>query len=449
MERSASETKKAGLVKDNGFQVVGNECIWMRAGIVNFHLCDNNYNCIDCSFDHKMRRAMGSQASPKRRGGESGWAQNMRKKYLGVSKPCIHFLAGRIESPKDCFRDYNCDDCPVDLIQDYSLLSETIKKNRETNIVRGSSSQGEERATKSEHGFYLTDEECIWMKGGVINFRLCDNKYDCYHCAFDQSMREAMKSEYSPKGKGNVMTWEEQIEKYECSVNPCIHSLTGDTNAPMECSLGYACNDCPSHHYYLNRNSVLPSQFEEAKYTKASGYDVIQGYYYHFGHTWVSVMHGGCVKIGVDDFFAKVFGNTPRLELPPIDAILKQGHVGWIMARNGHKAPIQSPLTGRVTAVNHNAMEDPLITHNSPYKEGWLFELEPWFLKRESEALYNYDDCLKWMDHENQDLLKLLGPDYEGLAATGGAPKDDLFAACPEIGWENLIQTFLRTQERR
>ena len=54
-----------------------------------------------------------------------------------------------------------------------------------------------EEVKNNTAGFRLIEEECVWMKAGIINFRLCDNEYDCYHCAFDQSMRYAMESKSS------------------------------------------------------------------------------------------------------------------------------------------------------------------------------------------------------------------------------------------------------------
>ena len=43
-------------------------------------------------------------------------------------------------------------------------------------------------------GFYVLENECIWMKAGIVNFRLCSNVYDCNHCPFDKGMRRAMKT---------------------------------------------------------------------------------------------------------------------------------------------------------------------------------------------------------------------------------------------------------------
>jgi len=44
-------------------------------------------------------------------------------------------------------------------------------------------------------GFQVLEDECIWMKAGVVNFRKCDNDYDCATCPFDKAMRRSMQLE--------------------------------------------------------------------------------------------------------------------------------------------------------------------------------------------------------------------------------------------------------------
>jgi hypothetical protein len=60
-------------------------------------------------------------------------------------------------------------------------------------------------------------------------------------------------------------------------------------------------------------------------------------------------------------------------------------------------------------------------------------------------VLFSGNKSLKWMEEEFQEILKLMGPKYEKLAATGGEPISDLFGRFPEIGWDRLVKTFLRT----
>ena len=49
------------------------------------------------------------------------------------------------------------------------------------------------------------------------------------------------------------------------------------------------------------------------------------------------------------------------------------------------------------------------------------------------------------MELEGQKLLKLISPEYENLAATGGKLVGDVFGTFPEIGWDVLITEFLHS----
>ncbi len=72
------DTKRSQRGRVEGFEVAERECIWMKAGVVNFKVCDNAGDCFGCPFDKSMRIAMGKKA---RETGESeaksGWAENL------------------------------------------------------------------------------------------------------------------------------------------------------------------------------------------------------------------------------------------------------------------------------------------------------------------------------------------------------------------------------------
>ena len=43
--------------------------------------------------------------------------------------------------------------------------------------------------------------------------------------------------------------------------------------------------------------------------------------------------------------------------------------------------------------------------------------------------------------------MGLMGPEYENLAATGGEPIGDVYGNFPELGWDVLVNEFLRTKK--
>jgi len=66
-----------------GFKVLENECVWMRAGVVNFRMCENDYDCFNCSFDRAMRTAMDAQSPLKGKGVPLSWATGNAQKIRG------------------------------------------------------------------------------------------------------------------------------------------------------------------------------------------------------------------------------------------------------------------------------------------------------------------------------------------------------------------------------
>ena len=128
--------KKRSVVKRNqgdtlpGLRVLQNECVWMRAGVVNFKICDHGYDCFHCDFDVGMRKALDAQRPPKGKTAEKGWAAEMRKRYLGAEKPCRYLLTGQIDPPGQCQRDYECDDCPIHMALEYQPVSRSIEAER-------------------------------------------------------------------------------------------------------------------------------------------------------------------------------------------------------------------------------------------------------------------------------------------------------------------------------
>ena len=124
-----------------GFEVIENECIWMKAGVVNFRLCDNAYDCSSCPFDKGMRKAL--SAPENENVTKVSWGQNLRNQQRGKPLPCRHALTARTVPSKICPYNYECYHCPYDQWLDeydqveYSLLNGELYpggKKRDVNL---------------------------------------------------------------------------------------------------------------------------------------------------------------------------------------------------------------------------------------------------------------------------------------------------------------------------
>ncbi len=214
------------------------------------------------------------------------------------------------------------------------------------------------RGKKGVVGFQVLEEECIWMKAGVVNFRRCDNAYDCFNCSFDRGMRKAMGLADTPQAGSVEPAWVEYLRKrYDGSSRPCRHALTGRINAPKLCTLDYECHHCPFDQMLDEQDLGRPAEAPVCR--NIAGFRMAQGYYYHMGHSWARFEHGGRVRIGFDDFMVRLFGDIQAMELPPLGAVLRQDQVGWLFGRDDHQAAVLAPVSGRVLALNHGASRAP------------------------------------------------------------------------------------------
>jgi glycine cleavage system H lipoate-binding protein len=105
---ATTEKKKAGIA---GFNFSENECIWMRARVVQTKYCDNVFDCNTCAFDKAMARKMSQEST------EAGWDTKMIQLPAEVQL-CRHALTGRAPRSKQCARGYDCEDCPFDQMLD-------------------------------------------------------------------------------------------------------------------------------------------------------------------------------------------------------------------------------------------------------------------------------------------------------------------------------------------
>jgi len=88
------------------FSINGNQCVWMKAGVVNYKTCDNAFDCTSCTFDKEISRKSAQKATAL-----VSWGEVMRQPHL--HKECRHMLTGRVLF-KLCAHNYECKDCAYD-----------------------------------------------------------------------------------------------------------------------------------------------------------------------------------------------------------------------------------------------------------------------------------------------------------------------------------------------
>jgi coenzyme F420-reducing hydrogenase delta subunit/glycine cleavage system H lipoate-binding protein/Pyruvate/2-oxoacid:ferredoxin oxidoreductase delta subunit len=175
------------------------------------------------------------------------------------------------------------------------------------------------------------------------------------------------------------------------------------------------------------------------------GIKVMTSRYLHRGHTWLALEAGGRVRLGMDDFSQKLFGTSDDIKLPVIGQEIRRDKVEMALARQGATAGVLAPVVGIIEEVNHKVLNRPGLTHDDPYGEGWMMLVAPTNLRPDLENLVFGEASAAFIEEETSRLLAMLEPSVGATLQAGGSLIDDVYAQCPELGWDRLVKEFLRS----
>ncbi len=277
---------------------------------------------------------------------------------------------------------------------------------------------------------------CLWMKAGVVEFKNCNNYYDCTTCKYDQGMLMQVK-------KGKRMSWQQSMAKKSGLERLCRHSLT-ERIGKRVCAYDYQCQKCDFDQLF---EDILTPKTKNRPHTvhQVKGFAVPEDYYFHDGHAWARVESGGYIRVGLDDFALKVLGKADALDLPLVGKELNPNQPGWGLKRRDNYADILSPVGGVIMEVNATVREHPELANDEPYGEGWLFLLHTPDIKKSVKELMTDTTSFGWLNQEVERLEAMVESVAGPLAADGGFLTEDVYGNIPEIGWTNLTKTFLKT----
>jgi glycine cleavage system H lipoate-binding protein len=277
---------------------------------------------------------------------------------------------------------------------------------------------------------------CLWMQAGVVEFKNCNNFYDCTTCKYDLGMTKKVES-------GKAMSWQDAMRRKPDLERVCRHSLTNRI-ARRACAYDYVCSKCDFDQFFEDvwtaKNAGTPSEIHHLK-----GFSVPLGYYFHNGHAWAQIESGGYIRVGLDDFSLKLLGKADAFALPLIGKELDQGRAGWGLKRDGHEADVLSPVDGLIVEVNAKVRGNPELANRGPYEDGWLFMVRTRDIKGTVKKLMTGADSLDWLKTEVDTLESMVEEVAGPLAADGGYLQADVYGHLPKLGWENLKRTFLKT----
>jgi glycine cleavage system H protein len=157
-------------------------------------------------------------------------------------------------------------------------------------------------------------DACVWMRAGVLSYKLCDRDFDCEHCLLDAALHGGDAGATAPRARGD---WG---------------------------SSGYRLFP---HDRHFSPN-----------------------------HTWVLDRGSSMARIGVDALVTWLVSEVTAIELSEEDVWLERGDLIAVLFAKGGKLEVRAPLAGRVIARNEVAIGCPELVVSAPYGAGWLVDMD-------------------------------------------------------------------------
>jgi len=163
------------------------------------------------------------------------------------------------------------------------------------------------------------------------------------------------------------------------------------------------------------------------------------GVYISPEHTWVSVEMTGEGRIGLDDLFHKTVGKPTSITLPKEGQQIAKGQPLFVLRRGEHSLTFRSPLSGRVSHVNHELEFNLDLMRVRPYEHGWICNIDPSNLTGDLADLTLGADAVAWYQARVEAFRRKLAeevaetPPEKGHAAGAKANVDaawKAFASC-------------------
>jgi NADH-quinone oxidoreductase subunit I len=228
------------------------------------------------------------------------------------------------------------------------------------------------------------------------------------------------------------------------------------TLAAFQCIICEACVDaCPKKALEVKNVYRAPSEVKLVEaYAQGSGrsvaecttravgdYALFRNLYYFPGHTWARA-DGPTVRIGIDDFAARILRGLKALELKSPGDVIDAGGAAVSFTVGEHTAVLASPVEVRILQRNEGLSTDPSCVVRDPYGEGWIYEAAALNPYEDFRKLHFGASAERWLRKDIDRLYEVAEKDLGVTAADGGVLADELGGRLSADAWRELTRQF-------
>ncbi|CAL9430352.1 glycine cleavage system protein GcvH [Streptomyces sp. Tu 3180] len=92
-------------------------------------------------------------------------------------------------------------------------------------------------------------------------------------------------------------------------------------------------------------------------------------------HEWLSAAEDGVSTVGITEHAANALGDVVFVQLPEVGDTVTAGETCGELESTKSVSDLYSPVSGEITEVNEDVVNDPSLVNSAPLEGGWLFKV--------------------------------------------------------------------------
>ncbi|MFI0814227.1 glycine cleavage system protein GcvH [Streptomyces sp. NPDC021098] len=94
-------------------------------------------------------------------------------------------------------------------------------------------------------------------------------------------------------------------------------------------------------------------------------------------HEWLSAAdQDGVSTIGITEYAANALGDVVYVQLPDVGSAVAAGETCGELESTKSVSDLYAPVSGEVTEINEDVVNDPALVNSAPFEGGWLFKVK-------------------------------------------------------------------------
>ena len=93
-------------------------------------------------------------------------------------------------------------------------------------------------------------------------------------------------------------------------------------------------------------------------------------------HEWVTAAEAGVATVGITSHAADALGDVVYVQLPEVGQAVTAGETCGELESTKSVSDLYAPVSGEVTEINQDVVDDPALVNSAPFEGGWLFKVK-------------------------------------------------------------------------